>query len=587
MKTQTELCELPVGLTPLPDETLFSWCSRYHQLAANGHAKNTSIQLFGDARAGLAHDLPSQVAELAVRTRGVLGTASEMIRARTVLDFYLPFKPSELGDQAEASMCGHGIAHLKYRLGLLTSGVGAAHPLKACPACISHDQDTHGWAYWRRSHQLPGVWLCAAHRLPLHTLALDEKYVGRMWILPTSLNCTSVGIARPPGSTLEEEWLTKLGTLSIELISHGRGCFADPNRIAAAFRSRLQSLGLMRSTGRVRWASLSRYLDDLATGLTCLPGLNHESDSYLLRGQLTRFLSGRSYSHPLRNLIWITAWFDNLTDLQAAYDAACGEDLMFTPQEDHSVLAPPPTKLSGPHCELLNEVSRGEISMTAAACRAGVAYATFASWASKERIEVLRRPKKLCPATWSRAVDKLLAGADKLLVASECNIAVVSVTRILRTVPGLQEKWHAVRRSCAQADARAAWKNVSGLFPYLGIKGVRSLEPAAYAWLYRNDREWLDASTKDLHPMLRANHSVRRIELADERMATALKRLASTWAMGEDRRTLAELRRAVPGIGKAIDFPLQWPSTIRALRLILTARHTAGQGDDEFTFALE
>uniref|UniRef100_UPI00155DC829 TniQ family protein n=1 Tax=Chromobacterium subtsugae TaxID=251747 RepID=UPI00155DC829 len=159
MIRQTEFAGVSLWQDPLPDETLFSWCSRYHRLAVNGADRNTCMLLFSHYRTGSAHDFPARVAVLADRLQGALGSATEIIRQRTLLPFYLPFRSKLLGLQAEQAMCGQGIGHLKFRLGLLTSGLGAAHPLKACPVCMTEDLALHGWAYWRRCHQLPGVWL--------------------------------------------------------------------------------------------------------------------------------------------------------------------------------------------------------------------------------------------------------------------------------------------------------------------------------------------------------------------------------------------------------------------------------------------
>ena len=72
----------------LPDETLFSWCSRYHHLAVNGLASATCLQLFGARRRGVAHDLPDSIGALARRAEGSLGAASDICTDRTLLAFY-------------------------------------------------------------------------------------------------------------------------------------------------------------------------------------------------------------------------------------------------------------------------------------------------------------------------------------------------------------------------------------------------------------------------------------------------------------------------------------------------------------------
>lgn len=48
-----------------------------------------------------------------------------------------------------------------------------------CPKCAAEDLDYHGFSYWRRHHQLPGVLWCDKHRTPL--LGVEKK-----WIFGTS-----------------------------------------------------------------------------------------------------------------------------------------------------------------------------------------------------------------------------------------------------------------------------------------------------------------------------------------------------------------------------------------------------------------
>jgi hypothetical protein len=41
-----------------------------------------------------------------------------------------------------------------------------------CPQCLREDLQKYGESYWHRSHQLPGVYTCISHRLPLLGTAL-------------------------------------------------------------------------------------------------------------------------------------------------------------------------------------------------------------------------------------------------------------------------------------------------------------------------------------------------------------------------------------------------------------------------------
>ncbi len=577
MPRQTEIFESTVGLAPLPDETLFSWCSRYHRLAANGPASATCLQLFGHARIGSAHDFPGRIDVLVARCNGALGSAEQVIRDRTLLPFYWPFKPSDLARQSVAAMRGNGIAHLKYRLGLLTSGLGAAHPLKSCPECIKADLESHGWAYWRRGHQLPGVWLCPSHGVPLRVSPLKLDQVARFaWALPVPACCQEVVcLDKSAGKSAQGDWLRRLAAQGLALVGMSPGRFADPVRIAQVFRLRMECVGMLHASGRVRWREVEPRLLQLATNLSCLPEAHQEADMGLLQGQLARLLSARSLAHPLRYLTWITAWFDGIDDFEQAYES-CG---MATDQAWEIAASPRTscdvaTQRQVPE-EILTSIRDGNLSLTAAARQLRVSYATLAAWVCRAAIEPPRRPKKLDALSWGLALGMLSNGAEKQVVADAAKVSVLTVTRILRTVPGLQNEWHRVRHENRRMAAKAAWEKVTALNLHLGVRGLRRLEPAAYAWLYRNDHDWLKASIERVVTVHRANHAAVRMERSDARMADALRNVALACRWEAPRRLLDELKRALPALRKAIHSPEQWPLTIEALTVSLRCHRPA------------
>ena len=123
-------------LTWLPGETLFSLCSRQHRLWGYGLSSRSTEILFGGKRLGTRHDFPSGLDAFVLRTEGQLGSAVEIARDRTLLRFYRPFFRKAEIDYAIWTMRGPAVAHLKFRLGLLTSRFRANHPLKACVACM-------------------------------------------------------------------------------------------------------------------------------------------------------------------------------------------------------------------------------------------------------------------------------------------------------------------------------------------------------------------------------------------------------------------------------------------------------------------
>lgn len=572
-----EIVGSSIGLEPLEDETFFSWCSRYHRLAANGLDRATCMQLFGHPRFGAAHDLPSRIDEFVKRSHGSLGDAEEIILNRTVLPFYLPFKSLEVSNQAIDALRGDGIGPLKYRLGLLTSGMGAAHPLKACPQCIQNDLTQHGWSYWRRSQQLPGVWICLKHHVALQVSYLKVEQVARFsWVLPSLAQCERIELLEEiSGESTKHTWLHKLAEMSCELVSCKAAEFKDPGRIAQVFKLRLANLGLSHASGQVRWREMSPYLQDLAANLAHVPTCTQQAAEDLLRTQLVSLLSGRTLAHPLRYLVWIVEWFDDLEAFRISYrqtlahDGDTDPELMCVPTAD-----PQGSKLDHDRMIVLARVREGVLSLTAAARQLEVTYATVAAWAASEQMIPPRRPKKLDAGTWRQALMMLHRGDDKAVVAKACVVSQVTVTRILRNVPGLQDHWHQVRHDIRRNSARQAWQGLAALHVHLGVKALRRLEPAAYAWLYRNDREWLKAKLAQLGKLKPANHAALKMEYADRRMAIAVQRAALSLTKAASSISLEVLKRSVPALGKVVHFPERWPVTVKALRATLAARKT-------------
>lgn len=566
MNDQTEFDGFTIGLKPFVDETLFSWCSRYHRLSAHGLDRITCRQLFGHHQIGAAHDFPARIGALASRAGETLGTATEIIYQRTLLPYYLPFRSTQLAARAEHAMLGQGIGHLKYRLGLLTSGIGAAHPLKACPQCIVDDINEYGWAYWHRCHQLPGVWTCHRHHVGLNISPQKLNQLARFaWVLPTINNVAPVApLVRLDPNSNEFVWLTKLALMCNEILSIKAGDFADSTCVANTFRNRLTEKEMANQRGRIRWSLVESVLTQVSEKLAYLPELTHQTDSEYLRNQLQAILTGRTLTHPLRYLVWISVFFDGIPDFERSYASTVSQDLS-DPHvvQDVSELH----TLDSSRQVLIQQVLDSKMSVFQAAKLAHVNYLTMAVCISRQGGELQTRPKKLKADIRTKVESALRAGHDKAQIAEEFDISITSVTRVLLTTPGLQYEWHEEKYKQRGHIARQTWSDILQRYSFLGIKILRKLEPAAYAWLYRNDRDWLNNCLVNVPTRVLTNHAEKRIEKTDQRIADTVRRIAAqnvnqVW-------TLSELKRAIPSLRKVIINPGQWPCASQALRQIL------------------
>ena len=90
--------------------------------------------------------------------------ADNLINGHTLAPMYFPFVSSDLRDAARRAMHDNGDKHIQHIIGQ-NGKVQAAYCLRFCPVCWECDQRTYGEPFWRRSHQAPGVEVCAEHHV--------------------------------------------------------------------------------------------------------------------------------------------------------------------------------------------------------------------------------------------------------------------------------------------------------------------------------------------------------------------------------------------------------------------------------------
>ena len=512
-----------IDLSWLPDETLFSICSRYHRLSKNYKPSTTCQQLFGHKSQGLAHDFPSRIDYFVSATEGLLGTADEIIYRHSILPLYLPLAPEHIKTSAITAMQGEGIGHLKWNLGILTSRFRANHPLKACPQCIRSDVENYQAAYWHRSHQLPGVWICPIHSERLLTSTIKSTGVERFfWCLPSQNELESPFVPDEPINSQSNALLLKLALSSISLASLLEPFSFHPTRLQQAYLNQLKDRGLIKESGlqikpRELGVQFSRYAQMLriTPELMALPNTSDEAITFA-----RKMIAPRGGTHPLRHLVWINWLFDGWDEFLWAYGNS-PEIISSKPD-----LSPPEIAIENPKkAELIRLLTKDGITITGVAKYLKIDFGTAAAWATKAGIKVPTRPSKMTPEVRDEMVRALIDGEDKEVIAKTHSLSIATVTKLLTTEIGLSEAWHYARFKKTQESYRDAWCTVITNNPNLGAKAVRILEPAAFAWLYRNDSEWLTEQSKHLNKVTRQNHSNVDWDTRDQHLAQQVKEI--------------------------------------------------------------
>lgn len=546
----------------LPDETLFSLASRYHRLSGDLRPDRTCRQLFGHARHGAAHDFPVRLDEFARRTCNLLGAPEEVARRRTILPFYLPYRTA--GDEANAMAAAKAgaLGSIKGRLGILASRFGAAHPLKACAECMADDLAVHKVTYWHRNHQWPGCWICHKHGSVLKYALAKVNASGRFhWFLPDEVGLAD-GVTSDPFRTVDSS-ITRLAECSVGLGSLPTGFRLRPSHLLQTYRTRLSHLGLA-TAGRIDSDGLARSLSPVCLPLSKVEGLGVLSGAETtLTAQFVRMVrEHRGVGHPLKHLVLVVALFEGWSPFLSCYlasgntvpiEGTCGSGALHGRVLDAT--------RERRRSALVSAVREGA-SSTAAAADHGVSVATAMAWLAKAGVSIARRPKKLTPEVRERAVRRLRRGASKQSVSAMADVSVQTVTLLLRTEPGLQRAWHEAMFAKRQRIARRSWARSSALLVSATPKALRQLQPAVFAWLYRNDRAWLSDFAESLGSARRSNNSAIKWDERDRLLALSVRKAALDLATREPgcrvklSRLCDEIRELKPRLSSLDRLPL-------------------------------
>lgn len=565
-KTQDGALQLPAPWplpSWLPDETFFSLASRYHLLAGHRLPEHTSLALFGRRRWGYQHDFPSPLNAFVERTAGQLGSTDEIAQAHTILPFFLAARNEAASQDARLALAQVQTGSLKFRLGLLTSRFRAHHPLKACPACSQEDAATHGWTYWHRSHQFPGVWMCSHHALPLHVSTLKSTGVSRFgWVLPHSADLNPTAVASADDSSREA--LQRFSGLAAQWGDLPNGSL-ESSTLARTYRTRLEELGL--SGHRVKLASA--YCEAIAAlriapDLCALPGQAREAVHSINRW----VFAPQEATHPLRHLsfiYWLFPSWDSFIETYARV-AAAG-----VPAPTVATDSPAGVQSDARKARLIEGIACGR-SVSSLARELGIAVQTAQAWAASAGMSTPKRAKQLKDVRYTALLQDLRCGGDKTTLAKKYGISVETVTRVLRTEVGLSTAWHQTRWHAAQNDARARWTQALEQFRHLGLKQAREKEAAAYAWLYRNDRAWLQEINQTIkrpppNPGPRLDWDQRDLELAEAVHQAA----AALWAQkptagAPGRLRIRELCQRLPELKAKLSALNRLPLTVKAIQ---------------------
>lgn len=522
----------------LENETFYSICSRQHRFLGHLNSATTSAWLFGSTAARTTHDFPYNLEALSAEVKSTWGNPIEIILRHTILPFFFPFQSKAKAEEALEALKSSRLGSLKYRLGLLTSRFGAEHPLKACPTCMISDRSAHGVAYWHLSHQYPGVLVCPEHHLPLIEAKKNRQWSGEFqWCLPDDNVLSPIAPTQPEANV--QLLLEQLAKAVIELATYGFQKIFTPDIVREVYRSALANLGFSRPMLERAAVSFAYHASQLQPYPPLLALPTTTAGAAALLEQLTR--SPRCHSHPLKHLVLITWLFGSLRPFIDAYDQ------LETLHSEKSKAAP-----------LIDFETRN--------------VARQVEIASDGRI-IKRRPKTIKEPIRLEILDRLAIGEDKKSICSSFDITISTVNKLLRSEQGAKKQWEIQTQNKKQTQQRNIWLSKVLDFPKSGAKRIRSVIPQVYAWLYRNDRVWLENQIRTLPIERHGNHSNVDWALRDKELLADIQSAMLTHFPGQLTVKKEVLNLLCPSLAKALERKDHYPYTRMLVRQLTAKGH--------------
>jgi len=274
---------------PLPGETLYSVCARFHSLTAVRRPALTGLLLFGSHRASAKRCVPVGLTTLVSCLPHLFASELSALQQHTHACLYLRFMAPDQAACA-AAVCA-GPIHLRERhpFNWASAQFERQHPLRICPACVIADHDQIGYAYWHLGHQLPGVWVCPDHGEALHLAAPSKTQSS--WVLPSL-----VGSSKPSGlNRSERELLKYLADVVNQLCSDQS---ADLASLREQICQYLEQAGVTQASRALNAPKVNRWL---SSHLGRLPQTHFQTFDAASKCEcIVGALGKRKSHHPLR-----------------------------------------------------------------------------------------------------------------------------------------------------------------------------------------------------------------------------------------------------------------------------------------------
>ncbi len=504
-----------VAFFPTPfasDEVMYSVLARFHAASGNTSPKATIMDLYGITTVTAVIDLPAHfdalVSNLPVKHRY---KADELIKAHTLFPFYSAFLPPQRANLVLESMKGDIGHSVHNRLGIMASSISTDKTLKYCRECFDADKIRWGEPYWHRVHQVPGVYICPIHRIPLYrsrllpmnrhefVTATREDYQETQdtngdkegVVMQDTQSAWDNAVSKITILLEDDELSTKYRMLvdNVDKLLNSSYANRPMEWFANHYVARLKEIGLANVHGHVRQVEFRReflrYYGEQF--LKVMQSSVSERDDNWLNAMVRKH---RKTFHPIRHLLlmqFLGISLDEMFVNEPQYQSfGTSPWLCLNPAADH-YLQPVVEDMS------IRYDSKVKRPIGTFSCSCGFVYARKGpDTRADDKYRVGRI--KVFGEVWERKLGELLNEDLSLReIARRLHVDVNTVKKYADLPRQDRKAISSAVPDDLRERQRHAWIELVRLNEKKSQTELRHMNKALYTWLYRNDKNWLIA----------------------------------------------------------------------------------------------
>jgi hypothetical protein len=460
--------------TPYKDECLTGILGRLAKRTLCNSPKRLSDDLFGDSNVTATIDLPSHLIALQQNVSHIFPySVDQIIEHFTLYNFYSPFLQDWKRIKILESMKGTNGSTIHTRAGINASNISKNRFPKFCPICFMEDVQEYGEGYFHLAHQIPDI-ICVRHNcLLLEYMPEIREIHGRQFLF----------LPEEPRShwTHKSNKYPRLLDISttLSMILHRQMDF-DINNIDYEEKIFNTSYVRGRKIDQMKFSEdfMAYYGSDL---LRLLLPKQRASDhgrwiAEILRRPLHIF-------HPIRHIM-INEFIKTLSSSCAESKPPFGNGpwKCFNKASDHFGLAVITRMTTHVDSKSGHQIGIFE-------CECGMIYSMSFTSSMANSIEETIRIKVWGDRWMQRLRQEIKSGKSFRKIAFLLGTTASTVSDYSKPSSPLLD--NTMEIETLRKTKRKEWDKLLNKFKNQRVKKARESSPKTYAWLYRNDSEWL------------------------------------------------------------------------------------------------